>query len=64
MRFQELIIIIISLIHAYPGCGRPTLNFIECFELGRTFLDSIAGLILFGGIHDYTRRAHLLRDVM
>ena len=63
MHFQELIIIIISLIHA-AGCGRPTLNFIECFELGRAFLDSVAGLILFGGIHDYTRRAHLLRDVL
>ena len=36
--------------NAYAGCGRPTLNVIECFDLGRSFLDSEAGFILFAVI--------------
>ena len=31
---------LISRTHAYAGCGRPTLNFIECFELGSLRADS------------------------
>ena len=27
---------LILLTNTYPGCGRPTLNFVECFDLGRS----------------------------
>ena len=41
----------------YGSCGRPTLNFIECFDLGHSFLDSEAGLILFTVIRQVKIRA-------
>ena len=36
-RLYELFVgTLISLTNAYAGCGRPTLNFIERFDLGRS----------------------------
>ena len=59
--YRLFVRMLISLTNTYTGCGRPTLNFIECFWLGSVHVLKVYSNELWNELYNY---AQMYRNVL